>query len=648
MSDGQEKKTGPQTAESVKIPESMPDETQKTYKRTPVTPKAHFFVTLSHWAMVTFLTLALLSGMRIGWGFVESPLGGEEGIWAAILASIAPTGTMFGITLIHLHVTLAFFMVAVAVLYVVYMVRSRASRRMRMTAKDMQKLQAGLKANGFWSNKPALWSANLLVYWIAFVFVAVLLVTGTTMYYLNWHLGRLGADEVDRRLFDGAAGASFRRLSPDPLHHHPRSLAVVFWPLLVDLQSANLSSAHACRRRGYALRPGLVWLVIRLERSAWETLTVWRAPENVSVPVLDGVADDPIWQYAGSQKVRTVKGVNNPEPYVDITVKSVHDGKNIYFMFQWKDPDASYKRFPLRKTVDGWEVLQTAFDTWDENAYYEDKLSVYVTDVANGSCAKSCHLGVGPHADKGDKHGLHYTTGGETADVWHWKSVRTNNMAGDNEPGWSTTSILALRPRCRPNSNPTNVTPAATTPIPKLAAAMNITSKKSLANNSRGRSTDPSTKATFAGAQYLGGTEFNKALVQPIMLPRTLNIKADATPSTSEEKSTWWIHKAEGVPYEESLDTYPVGTLIPNILLTPFKGDRSDVRAKGKWKDGYWTLEIKRVLDTGSKFDVPFKLEKPVYISVAAYNRTQTRHSEHIRPIQLVLRNSAPKTAGTN
>jgi hypothetical protein len=28
---------------------------------------------------------------------------------------------------------------------------------------------------------------------------------------------------------------------------------------------------------------------------------------------------------------------------------------------------------------------------------------------------------------------------------------------------------------------------------------------------------------------------------------------------------------------------------------------------------------------------------KPVYISVALYNRTQTRHSEHIRPVRVVV-----------
>jgi hypothetical protein len=80
-----------------------------------------------------------------------------------------------------------------------------------------------------------------------------------------------------------------------------------------------------------------------------------------------------------------------------------------------------------------------------------------------------------------------------------------------------------------------------------------------------------------------------------------------------------------------------VGTLIPNIVLEPFKGDRGDVRAKAEWRQGRWTLEARRALDTGSPFDVAFAPGKPVYITVAAYNRTQTRHSEHIRPVRIVL-----------
>ena len=44
-------------------------------RRAPRSPRAQLFVTISHWSMVVLLTLSLLSGMRIGWGYVESAAG---------------------------------------------------------------------------------------------------------------------------------------------------------------------------------------------------------------------------------------------------------------------------------------------------------------------------------------------------------------------------------------------------------------------------------------------------------------------------------------------------------------------------------------------------------------------------------------------
>jgi hypothetical protein len=91
------------------------------------------------------------------------------------------------------------------------------------------------------------------------------------------------------------------------------------------------------------------------------------------------------------------------------------------------------------------------------------------------------------------------------------------------------------------------------------------------------------------------------------------------------------------VLYSETLDTYPVGTLLPNIVIEPFQGDRANIRAKARWANGRWTLEVRRALDTKSEFDVAFSTERPVYLTLATYNRSQTRHSEHIKPVQLTL-----------
>jgi len=342
------------------------------------------------------------------------------------------------------------------------------------------------------------------------------------------------------------------------------------------------------------------------------TLTVPRLTADVPPPVLDGDPRDPAWSRAQAVTIRTAKGVHAPD-HSDVTIKAVHDGTYVYFLFQWADPDVSYKRYPLIKTAGGWKVLQTAFDRADENVYYEDKLSMYITKVRNGSCASTCHLGVGPYAEKGEKHGLHYTAG-EIGDVWHWKAVRTNNMgAPTGEPGFMDDQYFG-----------------PPTPLP--------TNRKE--RYTGGYYPDPDKGGGYA--YNFVKVDPDKPLAETYVQPRFLPldhhaIHWNADPGTSEQGRTWWIQKVEGIPYTKKADTYPVGAIIPNMVLEPFTGDRADVRAKAAWKDGRWTLEARRVLDTGSRYDVAFVPGEPVYITVATYNRTQTRHGEHITPVRVML-----------
>lgn len=577
-------------------------------RRVPRTARAHLFVTLCHWGMVILLALNLLTGMRIGWGYVESPLGGNRGTWGALLGTIAPQGSLLGVNIITLHVLLAFLMLLVTGVYIGYLFLSGTTRRLHLTRQDLRKLLTGLRQNNIWRNKAALWSANLLVYWVAFVSIGLLVVSGLALYRLDWGLSTLlGGYQLQRVLH---ALIAYLLLPYTLLHVVLQWCFGRFWTIF----KAHWYSPH--------IRAGLSALLLVMPiigglymgDTLPTTLTVRRLSAPQQAPLLDGDPSDPIWRQAEPVTVRTVKGVNNPHDYVDVVVKAVHDGKQIYFQFQWDDPNVSYKRFPLLKTANGWQVLQTAFRNSDENVYYEDKLSVYFTNVANGSCASTCHIGVGPYAAKNEKHGLHYTTGGEVGDVWHWKSVRTNPMGEPaGEPGWLDDQHF------RPAE------PLPADPVKE--------------RYSGGYFPDPKT----AGGYDYNFTKIHPdkplsdTYVRPKMLPPVHNILPNPDPTTSEQDATWWIHAKQGVPYSEAADTYPVGTLIPNIVLAPFQGDRGDVRAQAAWHQGRWTLETRRVLDTQSKYDVPFVAGQPVYMTIATYNRTQTRHGEHIKPVRVVL-----------
>ena len=93
--------------------------------------------------------------------------------------------------------------------------------------------------------------------------------------------------------------------------------------------------------------------------------------------------------------------------------------------------------------------------------------------------------------------------------------------------------------------------------------------------------------------------------------------------------------EAESLPYSPELDArYPINALIPGVIIAgKYSGDRADVRCAARWAAGRWALEIARRLDTGSQYDVP--IVSGVLMQVAAFDRSQIRHTRHIRPVRL-------------
>ena len=58
--------------------------------------------------------------------------------------------------------------------------------------------------------------------------------------------------------------------------------------------------------------------------------------------------------------------------------------------------------------------------------------------------------------------------------------------------------------------------------------------------------------------------------------------------------------------YKRRVVTTYQGDIVPSYKHTQPTGSRADVRAKGLWKDGYWTIEFSRALNTGHDDDVAF------------------------------------------
>ena len=62
---------------------------------------------------------------------------------------------------------------------------------------------------------------------------------------------------------------------------------------------------------------------------------------------------------------------------------------------------------------------------------------------------------------------------------------------------------------------------------------------------------------------------------------------------------------------------------MPKYILDPqVSGSVADIRARGEWKDGMWTLELRRKLDTGHTDDVVFRPGSTVAAGIAVFDRT--------------------------
>ncbi|RMF48155.1 MAG: hypothetical protein D6751_00900 [Deltaproteobacteria bacterium] len=61
------------------------------------------------------------------------------------------------------------------------------------------------------------------------------------------------------------------------------------------------------------------------------------------------------------------------------------------------------------------------------------------------------------------------------------------------------------------------------------------------------------------------------------------------------------------------------GDLQPQYVIRKPEGSRADVRAKGTWKNGVWTIEFARRLDTGHDDDIQFRQGGSFLFGVSVY-----------------------------
>lgn len=602
--------------------------------------------------------VALVTGLRIA---TETP----DRTWINWFDAVLPRDSVW-----VAHMQAAIVLVAVAIGYIVYMLRSGLGRRVQL---DKVRLR-GLFGRG----QARLSAVIALMYWIFFVTMSGLLVSGGLLYFGfysgydvamlhwvgTWVILAFVVLHVMTQFKSGGVSQLLRIFRPAPLPAPPPRLDAVELLGLLAEQSARSSQSensdappevpsHSLQPRAEMRRdrprepdpaprppggparsrnPTLqanafvvaaaaaitgASLIVATDRLAVDSVQIRRI--NVAdAPILDGDTSDRAWRGVKPFSLLTGEGGNfDGKGEARIEVRAVHDGTYAYFLFTWEDSTRSLKHLPLVKEADGWHLLHSGFQLGDEHQYNEDKFSVLLTNsdvtLAGG---RTFHPGPQPVAGAPatmSGRGLHYTAAGY-ADVWQWKA--TSSAAG-----WMDDAHFG------PPLDPT----------PMQAA--NVVPYKG------GFAPDPGTanyRDNFAVEADTSGGPRRSRLVAPLRLPKVVAATTDAMgdidldPNHGEsDGARWFMTDQDSVPYSTDADArIPMGTVIPGVILGgEFSGDRADVRCAARWASGLWALEVKRRLDTTSEFDVPIK--SGVFMRVAAFDHSQIRHTRHVRPIRI-------------
>jgi len=356
---------------------------------------------------------------------------------------------------------------------------------------------------------------------------------------------------------------------------------------------------------GVALAAGAAGAAVAylVDRSAQTTLSIARTD---TAPTLDGDMSDAAWAQASEVAVHTARGFNlGGSGEVTVYVKALHDGDKAYFLFRWPDATRSQKHVPVIKTEGGWKVLHSNYFNNDENEFYEDKFAVMLAQspVAAGNTVR---LGPKPFADKpgpSNGLGLHAAVDGSLADVWHWKGVRSASIHqfDDNYFG----PLMEAKP----------------------------------GRYTGGYTQDPKTAGGFdQNFAKIKDSEYVTIKYLPKDLAAMKAAMGEFNPDPNVgDAGTFAMAKSDTVPYTPQADAaIPVGTVLPSVVYDkPFEGDRGDVSAHAVWKDGWWTIEASRKLDTGSKYDQP--IANGMFMWVGVFDHNQVRHTRHVQPMKLQL-----------
>ena len=534
-------------------------------------PRADWPTMLIHWGLVAALLVSVSTGWRIA-GLTD------DSLLLRWVEALLLQGNV-----LRWHFISATVLVGLVVGYVAFLWRMGLAGRLQLRWASLRSPDRNTR----------LQAVNKLIYWGAFALLAGAAATGCLLYFFPGLVPMQGTATVHRWLSWGFVFYIALHVVAQVVLGGLRQLLKIITPRMAYGVGA-----------GVALTAGLASAAVAYIADVQGTSTL--RVVQARAPILDGDAGDESWQAAPESVVHTGRGTGLADGDVAVHVKALRDGDDVYFLFRWQDPTRSQKHIPLQKTEGGWQVLNQRYDINDESVFYEDKFAVMLarSPIAGGDTVR---LGPKPLPDKpgpSNGMGLHVTSDGSLADVWHWKSVRSGSIRQFDD------NYFGPPLEAKPGSRYTG-----------------------------GYTQDPKTGGGFE-------QNFEKvpdsSYVKVKYLPRDLHVQQrrmgafDPSPEVSDA-GDYAMHRSDVVAWTPDLDAkIPVGTVIPSVVYDkPFEGDRGDVMVHAQSKEGWWTLEARRVRETGSQFDQP--IENGMFMWVAVFDHTQVRHTRHMRPLRLQL-----------
>lgn len=340
--------------------------------------------------------------------------------------------------------------------------------------------------------------------------------------------------------------------------------------------------ARGARRR-WSIVGSLVGGVVLFAGIQAQAATVLRAVRVDLGPEIDGI-EDRVWNR--SQAAEAVVDTGDPGR-LTVSLKALYDKENVYFLVRWKDKTQSLYFQPWEYNGEEWVKR----DEEDDRFAFTWNISAPAFPAAG--CFALCHVSQEPKVKGVTPNDMWTSRPGEKVDLWDWSSGVTNPL------GYVRDFVIDY--------------------IDFKEFVVRHPDRKTTGRKADGGA-DPEGKLMLPNVNETNdGPRFAP-------LPQHLN------------RGPFIVVRGPGSVLEVEGLEFKKGHRITGVLLPGEIPDslRGHLVAKGVYRDGQWTLEIKRRLVTGDPDDVQFAVGRQYSFGIAVFDGSD-KHSITLQPLQFEL-----------